>query len=234
MVGRMLVGLVIAGCACSLASAAEIGERKQWLLTVRGTLTTGSQVFVDPESPDQFRRSDFLQIDNAVGYGAELRYFIPETHIAFGLGVEYLRTTAPSRFLTTAGRGVSAEDGYRVIPIELTGYFIIPVSGPTFSIYMGGGAGGYFGRRIYRVDGVEANPVDEGSGFGIHVLAGLSFTLNEWFVISMDLKFRDLQFNARNQFPDPGAASVPLPKDPFPSRVHTDGIVFQIGTGIRF
>jgi hypothetical protein len=234
MIGRIMIGVVIAGCACSLASAGEIGERKSWLLTFRGTLTTGSQVFVNPESPDQFQRSDFLQIDNAFGYGAELRYFLPETNIAFGLGVEYLRTTASTRFLTTAGRGVPAEDGYRVIPIEFTGYFIIPVSGPIFSIYMGGGAGGYFGRRIYRVEGVEAGPVDEGSGYGIHVLAGLSFTLNEWFVLSMDMKFRDLQFTARNQFPDPDAASVPLPNESFPSRVHTDGIVFQIGTGISF
>ncbi len=234
MIGRIVIAVVCAGCICSAARGGEIGERKPWLLTIRGTLTTGSQVFVNPESPDQFQRSDFLEISNAFGYGAELRYYLPETNIAIGFGVEYMRTTTSTRFLTTAGRGVPAEDGYRVIPIELTGYFIIPVSGPTFSIYMGGGAGGYFGRRIYRVDGIEAGPVDEGSGYGIHVLAGLSFALNDWFVLSMDMKFRDLQFTARNQFSDPNAAPVPLPVEPFPSRVHTDGIVFQLGTGISF
>ena len=69
MIGRIMIAVVCAGCFCSAARGGEIGERKPWLLTIRGTLTTGSQVFVNPEAPDQFQRSDFLEISNAFGYG---------------------------------------------------------------------------------------------------------------------------------------------------------------------
>jgi outer membrane protein W len=218
----------------SSSRAGEEGGLKSWLFTFHGTLTTGSQLFPNPNAADDFLRSDFVPIDNAIGYGGEVRYLIPDTYVAVGLGVEYLRKTTQTRFLTTATRGVSAEDGFQVIPVELTGYFIIPVSGPTFSLYMGGGAGGYFGKRIYSVNGVSAATVKEGRGFGIHVLAGLSFTFKDVFVLSLDMKFRDLQFETDNQFPNRSGSSVPLPPAAFPSQVHTDGVVFLIGTGICF
>ncbi len=231
---RYLLGFIVLIISSSASRAADEGGLKTWLLTIHGTLTTGSQLFPNPNAADEFLRSDFIPIDNAIGYGGEVRYLIPDTYVAVGLGAEYIRKTTQSRFLTSATRGVSAEDGYQVIPVELTGYFIIPVSGPTFSLYMGGGVGGYFGKRIYSVNGVSAETVREGGGFGIHVLAGLSFTFNNIFVLSLDMKFRDLQFETENQFQNRSGSSVPLPSAAFPSQVHTDGIVFLIGTGICF
>jgi len=235
---KSVIARIALVCLLLVLVHAAVGQDKPFLLSLRGTLTTGSQIFQNPDSPDEVERSRFVAIENSVGYGVELKYLVPETDIAVGIGVEYIRTSSPFALFLSPTRNLPVEDGYRVIPVELTGYFIIPVSGPRFGIYMGGGGGAYFGRRIYRIAGVDAASVDEGRGFGIHVLAGIHYRLNEWFSLIGEMKFRDLQFSARNAFPvsqiRSGNSIVSVSTKPFPSRVHTDGIIFQLGTAFSF
>jgi hypothetical protein len=122
--------------------------------------------------------------------------------------------------------------------VEATAYFLIPVSGPIFGVYMGGGVGLYTGRRIYSIAGVDAGTTDYGQGFGIHVLGGFSFQFNNWFSLNAEMKFRDLQFNTTNAFSVSRiryqSATVNVSQTPFESQVHTDGIVFQLGAAISF
>ena len=125
------------------------------------------------------------------------------------------------------------EDGYRAIPVELTGYFMIPFSTKKVGIFIGGGAGLYFGKRTYRLAGVEAPVVESSPGFGIHVLAGLSYSFTPWISLVGEMKFRDLQFTSSNAFSVPqityNGAVITVGQEPFASRVNTDGIVFQLG-----
>jgi opacity protein-like surface antigen len=98
---------------------------------------------------------------------------------------------------------------------------------------MGGGGGAYFGRRIYRIGGVEASSIGRGVGFGIHVMSGVSYRFTDMISVVAEMKFRDLQFTSVNQFSSStiryGSTTVPVSTQPFESRVHTDGIVFQVG-----
>ena len=50
-----------------------------------------------------------------------------------------------------------AHDAFTMIPVELTGYFIIPASTRVFSVFMGGGAGAYFGNHTFSVGNTTAN-----------------------------------------------------------------------------
>lgn len=225
-------------CAvCACGSQHLRAEERLFSIGFKGNFTTGSQLFPHPDATDQFQRSEYLSIEDFFGAGIEVKYFFPETNLAIGLSADYIRTTTSyTKPLSTTER-LPVEDGYRVIPIEITGYFQIPVSGPTFGVYMGGGAGAYFGRRIYREGNTDAPPVDEGHGFGIHVLGGLSYQFTEWFGLNAEMKFRDLQFEASNRFQSSqiiyNGRLIPV-SGPGAARVHTDGIVFQIGTVIRF
>lgn len=207
-------------------------------IALKGSLTTASRVFTDPNSPDAFQRSQFFSLEDFFGYGVEVRYQLPETNIALGLSADYIETTIGHSIPLSTSKSVPVEDGYRVIPLEMTGYFIIPVSGQTFGVFMGGGVGGYFGKRLYKLGDTEAPTTEEGHGFGIHVLGGLSYRFTAWFSLNAEMKFRDLQFQTTNQFATSTALYKGMPitvsRAPSAARVHTDGVVFQLATVFRF
>ena len=227
LVARPLCGILF----LIAVSVPTYSQDMKFSVAVKGNFTTGSQLFPNPNSADEFQRAQFFPIEDFFGYGVEIQYQIPETFLALGLSADYIRATI-SRSSGSAS-APPVKDGYRVIPVELTGYFLIPVSGPTFGVYMGGGVGGYFGRRIYEVAGVQAQTTDVGHGFGIHVLGGVKYRLTESFGLNLEMKFRDLQFKTTNEFTSSrviyNGMVFSLPQGPFASRVHTDGVIFQLG-----
>lgn len=235
MMGRAAVAVSFLCIGMSLPSVAQ---ERGFSLSVKTNFTTGSQLFPNPKSANEIERAQFVPIADFFGYSVELKYQIPETYISLGLSADYIRTTKPQSIVISPSQSIPAEDGYRVIPIELTLYFQIPVSGPTFGIYMGGGAGAYLGNRIYSIAGVEAATTEHGHGYGIHVLGGLSYRFTEWFSLSGEMKFRDLQFTSSNAFPVPriiyNKTAINVSQRPFDSEVHTDGIVFQLGVTASF
>ena len=238
MAARKLSSMLVLCVVCGLGTQSLRAEERLFSIGLKGNFTTGSQLFPTPNSTDPFQRSQFFSIEDFFGTSVELKYFFPESNLAIGLSADYIRTTASQSLRISSTQSIPVDDGYRVIPVELTGYFQIPVSGPTFGVYMGGGGGVYFGRRIYRIGGVEAPAIDEGHGFGIHVLGGLSYQFTEWFALNAEMKFRDLQFESTNRFSSSqiiyNGTIIRVSDAPFASRVHTDGIVFQIGTVFRF
>jgi hypothetical protein len=103
---------------------------------------------------------------------------------------------------------------------------------------MGGGVGGYFGRRIYRIAGVEAVPLTPGHGFGIHVLGGVRLHVSGPLSLHVEMKFRDVQFRTTTVFPVAQTVynDIPVILDRVPriSTVHVDGVVFQLGTSLSW
>jgi hypothetical protein len=227
--------------ACLFLMAARVSiasaQSSPFSVHLKGNLTTTSQLFPRPYASDPTDRASFFPLEDILGYSVELRLLIPETNIAVGFSTDYIRTTT-SRVQAVPPVSVPIEDGYRVIPVELTGYFILPLSGDEFGVYMGGGGGAYFGRRIYRVANVQAPSEDTGTGYGIHVLGGVSYKLLPWLSLTAEMKFRDLQFETTNRFSVPQIAYrnviVNVGSEPFVSRIHTDGIMLQIGAALSF
>lgn len=212
-------------------------QQKRFSVSAKGSLTTGSQLFPNPNSPDELQRAQFSSIKGIYGFGLEFRYRFPETDLSVALSADYLRRVEATD-IRAAGRTIPNEDGYRVIPLELTGYFLIPISGERFGVYMGGGAGAYFGKRLWRRANVEATTLDTRIGVGIHVLSGISYRFTDFFSLNAEMKFRDLQFESVNQFPQEqvlfGTTLVSLPRGPQASRVHTDGMIIQLCAVVDF
>lgn len=225
-----IVGLVLLGTAA-------YGQDQSFAVVLRGNFTTGSELFPEPNSPDPAARARSLSMNGIPGAGLEFRFFPRGADVAVGLSADYLST---SENLRIAGlpRTVPAEDGYRVIPVELTGYFLLPFSNSSLGAYMGGGAGAYFGRRVTRIAGVEALPLTRKAGFGIHVLGGVLLRLSAFVSLHADMKFRDVQFETTTVFPVAQTVydgiPVALDREPRVSRVHVDGIVFQLGTALSW
>ncbi len=227
------VVMALAG-SCALLQAQE----RNLTVLVKGNLTTRTSLYLNPNSPDPVERAQSLDLVDFFGSGIEIKYLIPRSSIAVGISADYLRFQESNPITVSFRTTVPVEDGYTAIPVEATGYFIIPASGQTVKVFIGGGVGVYFGRRQYTLAGVEAPVTDTRPGFGIHVLAGLSYYFMDWLSLNGEMKFRDLQFHSTNAFrtsriPYQGSF-ITVSQTPFESSVQTDGIVFQLGVGVSF
>ncbi len=233
--GRRSAGFLLAAAMAVLAAPRVHAGDGPFSIILKGNLTTSSLIYVTPDAADPVAQGNTFDLTGTFGYGAEIRYRIPETSLAVGLSTDYIRSRGTS---TLGGTTIPTSDGYTAIPIELTGYFIIPFSGEIFGVYMGGGAGVYFGSRQYSLAGVEAPTVQNTPGFAIHVLGGISYRFLDSFQGIFEMKFRDLQFQSTDVFTSPviryGDTVINVSTQPFNSRVETDGVVFQIGIAYSF
>lgn len=227
--GRGVRLLLVVATAALAAVPLRAGDGP-FSIILKGNLTTSSLIYVSPDAVDPVAQGNTVDLTGTFGYGAEIRYRIPETSLALGVSADYIRSRGAS---SLNGTTIPTRDGYTAIPVELTGYFIIPLSGEYFGVYMGGGAGMYFGSRTYSLAGVEAASVENTPGFAIHVLGGISYRFLKSFQGIFEMKFRDLQFESVNAFSTRVIryqdTVINVSTQPFKSRVETDGIIFQIG-----
>jgi len=224
--------VVAADLLLFMSTSPALAQERSVTITARANLTTSSQLFTSPDATDPIEQNKFLPLGTEIGGGLEVKYTFHDLNLAASISAEYVQ----AQYIGTSPSGLPLEDGYRVIPVELTAYFIVPISGPTVRVFMGGGGGAYVGRRTYRLAGVEAPSVGAKTGFGIHILGGVSYFLTPFLAVTGEMKFRDLQFDAANAFRDTyliyNGRIIEVGTDPFSSRVHTDGAVFNLGIAL--
>lgn len=202
-----------------------------------GAVTTASKLFANPNARDEILRGTYTPIDPVFGAGVDARIDVAALGLRFGLGAEYLAGTVSSSAPNTSP-GIPVEDGYTAIPVELTAYFSIPVGGENVDFYLGGGMGAYLGERKYSYAGVDAETIDRNVQAGIHVLTGVEIAVAGAVALRSEIKFRNIQIETTQQFPAPSTVyegvTVPLPREPFTSRVQVDGMNLTIGVVVRF
>jgi opacity protein-like surface antigen len=84
--------------------------------------------------------------------------------------------------------------------IELSGYYIVPISSDNIKFYIGGGFGLYNGERIHTFANVRASTIKLESNIGIHVMTGIDYNINSRFSVRSELKFRDPHFDVTDKF----------------------------------
>jgi hypothetical protein len=232
-VARIVVLVILAGGWSCLQA-----QERNLTVLIKGNLTTRTSLFLNPNAPDPDTRAQALELTDFLGSGIEIKYLFPRSNLAVSVSAEYLRFRESNPIHVSFQSEVPAEDGYIAVPVELTGYFIIPASGQTVKMFIGGGGGVYFGRRQYTLAGAEAALTGTRPGFGIHVLGGVSYHFTDRLSLVGEMKFRDLQFRSTNAFQVSRVlyqgSLFPLSQTPFESSVQTDGIVFQLGVGVSF
>jgi opacity protein-like surface antigen len=204
----------------------------------KGHLTTGSHLFPTPNSPDPFARARTVEFTSFFGLGLEVKYRFPGSNVSIGLSTDYIKCTEARSIMASGRVTVPTENGFEVFPVEVTGYFNIPVTGGRFAVFIGGGVGMYFGSRDSSLAGVSAKSSSGKPGYGIHVLGGISFQFTPFFSLSAEMKFRDAQFETTNTFEQDRITYhdlvVPVSRTPFVSSVHVDGMVLQLGVAVSF
>jgi len=213
----------------------------KYSIALRGIYTSSSKLYPTPDAAQADLESLSIEYNDLFGFGLEMRRQLGSESIEVGVGVEFLRTTKAG--LGTGPAGAPAvqlpiKDGYRFAPIELTGYFVLPFSTETVKFYMGGGAGFYYGDRIYQVVDRTAQTVESHAAFGIHVLTGMDYFIDRFLSLRGEMKFRDPQFDITSKFTNPqveyNGRSYRLTQLPFNSRVNLDGLVLNLGIVLNF
>jgi len=203
--------------------------------------TTTSRMYLNPNSSDLFTRNENIPMDDITGYSLDLRYKFSE-FLILGLNADLITkkgVTTDVVVVSDAGvLSIEAEDGYRLIPVEFTVYYLMPFSLEKLKFYMGGGVGFYFGSHIRKFKDVEAVNVKRDFEYGIHVSVGMDYMITDYLSVRGEMKFRDPEFEmtsgySKNEF-QIGEKKYTIPHEQFDSKVNIDGATFSLGAAFHF
>lgn len=188
---------------------------------------SSSKIYLYPESPDIILRKKNLPLENIWGIGIEYQKLFNESKYGLGLNVEYIRKTIDFENFNTT-------DGYWALPVELTGYFFIPLGFEKWKIFMGGGGGAYFGNRILQKENIIQDNIKLIPGFGIHVLGGFEYYIINNLAIKLQMKFRDLFFQTKSLFLSDPSDMQNVTLREYDSKINIDGMILEFGILFSF
>ncbi len=208
---------------------------------VSGVYTTSASIFLNPNSSDFELRNQSFDIEDIFNPGMELSYRVSEPLI-LSLNVEYIKKTktAPNlnAFLSGTIVTLDVEDGFFMIPFELTAYYVLPVSTQRFKFLMGGGAAYYYGEFIRKVGDAEVTNLEHDNAFGIHVSVTTDYVVTDYLFIRFQMKFRDPEFTVKSRYNKEEVEYqdhlITLPQEPFETKVNIDGVTFLLGAAFQF
>jgi len=186
----------------SLTSFAQFGVNKLGV-GVNLVYTTSAQIFLNPNSSNIEIRNKSYTLENIWNPGLDIRYRFANEFIV-GFNVEYIERTAEAPNLTAfIGNQVvvlDVEDGFSVVPIELTFYYYFPFSTEDFKFMMGGGLGYYYGQFVRKFNEVQIEVVHRNFALGIQVSASMDYIIYKNFSARLEMKFRDPQYNVKSKY----------------------------------
>ncbi len=204
---------------------------------VGAVYTTTAKVYLNPNSSDVIVRNQYFLLEDIINPSFDIRYRLSDPLI-IGLNVEYMKKTDFGSNLRVNVGTIEIEEGFRLIPIELSLYYQLPFSTEKFKFLMGGGGGYYFGEHIRKFGNAEVKNVKRDAAVGIQVSISMEYLLRENIGIRTEMKFRDPQFNLTNRYSNEyvtynGRQIKPL-QNPFNSKINVDGVTFILGAAFYF
>lgn len=197
-------------------------------VTLFGNLVTSAKIFLNPLSSDPFERNATNDVSSMLS--GSLQYGFAMSSISrLQVSFEYLSGSETSY----DNYDTEIVDGFRMYGVELSGIFLLPISGKRFLMYIGGGGGAYWGTREYAIAGHFARAPASNVSFGILTVFGLEYRVLPPFSVKLELRFRDPQIDTENAFGRPTidvrGVTYHLPTRPFPSKVNVNGNVYSLG-----
>jgi len=208
---------------------------------VYAVYTNTTSIFLNPNASDIVLRNQSFEIDDIFNPAIDLRYRVSDPLI-IGLNIEYIKKTSVgpnlNAFVGSTVITIDVEDGFKVIPVELTAYYLLPFSTEKFKFLMGGGGAFYMGEFIRKVGDAEVTNVESEKSFGIQVMASMNYLPLENLIIRFQMKFRDPQITVSSKYNKSEAVYqgqiITLPQQPFDTKIDMDGITFLLGAAFQF
>lgn len=198
--------------------------------------TTSAEIFLNPNSSDAVLRNQSYTLEDIFSPSIDVRYRFSKNFI-LGFNFEYIRKISSAPNLTAfIGNSVvvfEVEDGFSVIPLELTAHYFFPFSTEQFKFLMGGGIGYYHGEFIRKFIDAELSVEQRKFAIGIHVSASMDYMVLENFSVRFEMKFRDPQYEVNSKYTKTEVIyqgeTITLPDNPFNTKVNIDGLTFILG-----
>ncbi len=224
----------------TIAVNAQFGD-KHFSIGINAVYTTSARIFLNPNSSDPVLRNNAFGISDIFDPALDIRYKIMDD-IILGIGTEYMKTTAPGPNLTAfAGNStvtINVNDGFLLIPIEVSAYYILPFSTEKFKFLMGGGAGYYFGEHIRQFGDASVSNVSRDFAYGIQVAVSMDYLVRDDISIHSEMKFRDPQFKVKSEYDklevNYNNEKILLAQRTFDSKINVDGVTFILGVSYFF
>jgi outer membrane protein W len=214
---------------------------KDFSIAVNGVYTTTAKIYLTPNSSDPVLRNNSFPLEDILNPSIDFRYRLTN-QLLVGLNTEYMVASAMGSNLTVfTGNNterITIEDGFKLIPIELSLHYLIPFSTESFKFLMGAGFGYYIGEHLRKIGDAEALISSRKIAYGIHVSISLDYLLKDNISIRTEMKFRDPQFSVTSIYNKNTATyngrTIRLAQDSFDSKINVDGVTFIIGGAFHF
>lgn len=214
---------------------------KTFGVSVNAVYNTSAQIYLSPNSSDIILRNNSFLIENILNPSVDFRYKLSES-IILGFNTEYMVSTSNGPNLTVfVGNStvtINVEDGFRLIPLELSAYYLLPFSTEQFKFLMGGGLGYYVGSHIRKFGDVEVSNAERKIAYGIHVSISMDYLIKGFISVRGEMKFRDPQFSVKSKYSKKevnyDGQIIRLAQDTFDSKINVDGVTFILGLAFHF
>ncbi|HEX2962355.1 MAG TPA: hypothetical protein VHO43_11225 [Ignavibacteriales bacterium] len=234
---------VMLGLAFCLLSGSAHGQEmyKDFSLSLNYNYTTTARIFLNPKSPDEILRNNSFYMEDIFSPSADLRYRLTED-ILIGLNVEYIKKVQAGPNLTVLGSGgtqtIIVEDGFKVIPFELSAYYILPFSTEKFKFIMGGGLAYYYGEHLRKFGDEEVSNLKREFAYGIQALVSSDYMITSFLSLRGEMKFRDPELEVTSKYKNKRVnyegSTIVLAQDTFQSKINIDGVTFTLGMAFHF
>lgn len=212
----------------------------RFIISVNANYTTSSKLYLYPNADDIIVRSNYIAADKIFSPSIDLRYHLTE-NILIGLSSEKIEETRTGRNITVlTPRGtktLAVEDGYRLIPFELSLHYELPFSTERFRVYMGGGAAYYYGSRIRKFGDASVSTAERKFAYGIQAIISSDFMITKYLSVRTEMKFRDPEFELRNRYDSSTinyeGEEVLISQPEFDSKINVDGVTFTLGLALH-
>jgi outer membrane protein W len=219
---------------------AQFGDR-HFSLGVNGVYTTSARIYLNPNSSDPILRNHAFELSGIFDPSVDFRYKITDD-IIIGFSTEYMKASASGPNLTAfSGNStvtVDVNDGFLLIPLEFSGYYILPFSTEKFKFLMGGGAGYYFGEHVREFGDASVSTVSRDFAYGIQVSVSMDYMIRNDLTVHSEMKFRDPQFKVKSAYNglevNYNDQTIILPQKTFDSKIDVDGVTFILGMSYLF
>lgn len=203
--------------------------------------TTSSKIYLYPNSSDPTIRNRAFPIDDIVSGGINFRYALIED-LFLGLNIEYMTKTISARNLTVFSGdntlSIYVEDGFILVPVELSINYLLPFSTEKWKFLMGGGGAYYYGEQIRKFGDEKIKSTPENIAYGIQVSISTEYLLTKNLSFRASMKFRDPQFTVNNEYSKSqvnyNGMLITVAQKSFESKINVDGVTFLIGTEFAF
>ena len=136
--------------------------------------------------------------------------------------------------LDSSTQSINVDEGYELVPVELSLVYQLPFRVDPFSFFIGGGIGYYYGNHIRKPGDIYATTTSRASGYGIQTLAGTEYKWNSFFSLIAGMKFSDPQIKMTNIYNKTvgtiNGHRLEVGQTQFNSKLNVDGVLFFLGT----